>query len=804
MSRFPLRPAPLAIACALVFAVAPLHAQTAGIDLSASAVRFDIAAKPLGQALGDWALQTRMQLIVQPALVRDKMAPAVSGALSPRQALDRLLAGSGLAARVDGTAVIVQESTTPAPGATLPPVTVNAQEETVTGPVRGYVALRSASATKTDTPIVETPQSISVVTAERMDAIGARTLGTALGYTPGVTSAYSADSRFDWISLRGFTNYTPGNYLDGMPLRNMNTWGLWRTDNYGLERVEVLRGPASVLFGQGSPGGIINQTSKRPTTQPLREMQLQIGDHGRRQVAGDFSGPLDDEGKWLYRITGVARDAKLPIDAKEKDDRLYLAPSLTWKPSADTSLTLLSQFLRDRSGVVYNAAPVKGTLLPNPNGRIRASTFLGEPGFDRFDQNQWMVGYQFEHRFGDTWTVRQNLRYGRLRTDLQQTWPGAGYRTVDPDNADSPANFRQFDRVVFASKEKAKQFVVDNQAQARFQLGATQHTALVGLEYQRSRYDQISRYGGSFAPIDVFAPVYGGPVQVPDPYISSDSTLAQTGLYLQDQIRFAQNWVATIGGRYDSAETESTDRLADSVTRIRSHKFTKRAGLVYLAPSGWAPYLSYSESFTPVLTINPDTRRPFDPETGRQYEAGLRYQPPGTKDSYSAAVFDLRRRNYLSYDPDFQPRQTGEVLSRGLELEALFQPIPKMNVSLSYTWIPQYKTIASSNPKDIGTQPNAVAKQRAALWVDYRFANGVKAGLGVRYSGSTRGEGSAAPAKVPAYTLFDAMVGYDFERWSLALNLRNLTNKAYFGGCDANFCSYGDLRQVSATATYRW
>jgi iron complex outermembrane receptor protein len=726
----------------------------------------------------------------------------------PRQRLlsASLAAAFGTASALWGPCAAAQTTATPpASGSTLPAVTVSADsEDSSTSHVNGYVAKRTATATKTETPIIETPQSISVITADRVDAIGARTLGAALGYTPGVTSAYSADSRFDWISLRGFTNYTPGNFLDGMPLRNANTWGLWRTDNYGLERVEVLRGPSSVLFGQGSPGGIVNQTSKRPTAEPLREMKVEVGDHSRRQVSGDFSGPLDEEGKWLYRITGVVRDANLPIDAKEKDNRTYLAPSLTWRPSSDTKLTLLSQFLRDRSGVVYNAAPVKGTLLPNPNGRISASTFLGEPDFDRFNQDQWMVGYQFEHRFSDTWTVRQNLRYGQLKVDMRQTWPGAGFITVDSDNAASPANFRLFDRVAFGSKEKAKQFVVDNQAEAKFQLGSTQHTMLIGLEHQRSRFDQTTFFGGGFAPIDVFAPVYGGPYTVPDPFISSDTTLTQTGIYLQDQIKFGENWVATVGGRYDSAETESTDRLTDNFTKTRSHKFTKRAGLVYLAPNGWAPYVSYSESFTPVLVINPDTKSPFNPETGRQYEAGIRYQPPGTKSSYSAAIFDLRRRNYISYTPDVQPKQTGEVLSRGLELEALFQPIPRMNVTASYTWIPQYKVIASSNPKEIGTQPNAVAKQRVALWVDYRFANGIKAGLGARYSGSTHGEGSAAPVKVPGYTLFDAMVGYDFERWSLALNVRNLTNKAYLGGCDANGCSYGDLRQVSATATYRW
>lgn len=794
-------PAPLALAIALALASSPLSAQT-----REAPQQIRIAAQPLAEALNDWARQTRIQLVVQQSLVAGKTAPAISGSLTPRQALDRLLAGSGLAATMEGNAAVI--NTAPAPdSSTLPAVTVVASgEENATSRVQGYVARRSATGTKTDTPIIETPQSISVVTADRIEAIGATNLKDALGYTPGVSiTTYGADSRYDWISLRGFDAYSPGFYLDGLPLRNNSTWGVWRTENYGAERIELLRGPSSVLYGMSGPGGVVNVVSKRPTAEPVRELQVQIGDHARRQVAGDFSGALDADGKVLYRITGLLRDAQLPA-AKEADDRTFIAPSLTWKPSGDTTFTLLSQFSRTRSGVYTRARPQAGSLDPTAIGTyIPSKLFSGEPGFDHFNQDQEMLGYQFEHRINDTWTVRQNARYAHQKLDYQGTQLGGGFATLNPDVATDPANFLLMSRKVFGSREKIGALALDNQAQADFRVGETQHKLLIGLDYQRTRIDQVTFSGGSASPLNIYAPVYGGPIELPDPYFNGITRLTQTGFYLQDQIKWGERWTLMLGGRYDNAESTVDSRIDGTRQRMRDHKFTSRAGLVYLHPSGWAPYLSYSESFAPTATIDPVSGNPFKPESGKQVEAGVRYQPVDSKALYSAAVFDLRRKNYISYNPDSQPKQTGEISVRGLELEATAEIASRMNLTASYSYTPRAIVTASSNPSEIGKQATAVPRHRLSVWADYRFANGVKVGLGARYTGSNYGDGEAAwPSKVPASTVFDAMVGYDIDRWSLALNLRNLTNKTYIANCGYGNCYYGYPRTAVATATYRW
>lgn len=693
-------------------------------------------------------------------------------------------------------------------GATLPAVTVNADaEESGTGHVTGYVAKRSATGTKTDTPIIETPQSISVITSDRMQATGAVTLKDALSYTPGVAiTTFGADSRYDWLTLRGFDAYAPGFYLDGLPLRNNGNWGVWRTENYGAERIELLRGPASVLYGQAGPGGVVNVVSKRPTAEPLHELQMQIGDHNRKQIAGDFSGPLDADGKVLYRVVSLLRDGDLPA-GKMPDRRLFLAPSLTWRMSGDTKLTVYAQIDRTRAGVYNRIQPQVGSVIPTLLGtRLPATLGTGDPTYDHFNNDQWMLGYEFEHRLNDTVTLRQNARYGELKVDYAGVWPLRRLTTVDSKNPLNPLNFMFLGRYPTGSRERVSTLSIDNQVQADLRAGDWQHKLLVGLDYQRNRIDQYSFSTGTAPTINIYAPVYGGPIVEGAPWMNSNIRLAQTGLYIQDQIKWGDRWSLTLGGRYDRADSDVFDKLTGKSTNISQNKFTKRAGLVYLAPNGLAPYLSYSESFAPTGQVDPVTRVPFKPETGRQYEAGIRYQPPGTKQSYSAAIFDLRRQNYISNDANFMPKQTGEIQVRGLELEATAEIMPRLNITAAYGYTPRAIVTASANPAEIGKQANAVPRNRLSIWADYRFSNGVKVGLGARYTGSNYGDGEKlAPNKVPASTVYDAMVGYDFERWSLALNLRNLTNKNFIANCDQyGKCYYGAPRSIIATGTYRW
>jgi iron complex outermembrane receptor protein len=822
----------IAIATAVCLSIIGLSVAA---DAEAAIKKFtNIPAQGLGAALQALAKERKLSVVYVSEIVNPRSTEGLVGDFTTNEAFEKLLNGTGLTYRYlnEETVTIVPLATAPAEkvggaGAALPERLIRVAQadpgngaggrkdsveagsdalEEVVVTAKDFRPKRISTGTKTDTPLLEAPQSISVLTADRIEAIGARRLKEALAYTPGVnTSPWGDESQYDWVYLRGFDAYSPGFYLDGLQLRNSGTWGVWQTENYGAEQVEFLRGPSSALYGQNGPGGIVNIVSKQPREKPLRELKAQMGNYSHRQLAADFSGPIDDGGEWLYRFTTLRQDAELSTGGL-RNDRLYVAPALTWRPSEDTTLTLLGQFLRIRSGSVWNNYPAYGTLLPNPNGKIPVSTFTGERDFNRYDQDQWMIGYLLNHRVNDTWTLSQSARHGRFDSDYK-TMYGLDFITVNADDPADPANFRTVNRIPFSSLEEDSAILVDNRAVAKLSMGGWQHTVLFGVDYQRTVSDVYAIYGGDAAPLDIYDPVFGQPVTLGGPFLDSRYELLQTGFYLQDQVKFTERWIATLSGRYDRASVSSRDRLWGGRTKQSDEAFTGRLGLVYLTPEGWAPYLSYSESFSPNILTDPMTGNPFDPETGRQYELGIRYQPPGRTDSITAAAFDVRRQNYVIYDSvNFIPEQAGDTLTRGLELEAVVQPIQALNITAAYSWTPKAEVLESINPEEVGKQATPVPKHQFSTWVDYQMRNGFNVAIGVRYFGSTRGFNESSLEPIPDYTLFDALVGYNWNSWQFAVNAQNLADKEYVASCSGGGlqCYYGATRKIIATVGYRW
>ena len=419
----------LIAAAALAPAVAPQTARAQSAQAANKPIR--IPAGNLEDALNAYARQAGITLSFDPALMRGKQSDGLDTTASVRDGLAALLARHRLQAVPVGDNSYAVRALPESSGAdaVLAPVVVTGANETAYSHVDGYVARRSATGTKTDSALIEAPQSISVVTADRIATMAASRVTDALAYTPGVKTFDGFDTRYDWLSIRGFDAYSPGFYQDGLLLRNNAGFSVWRVESYGAERIEVMRGPTSVLYGQNAPGGMVNVVSKRPTEEPLHELQVQVGNYSQRQVAADFSGQVDEAGKVLYRITGIGLDSDTQVD-HVKDKRLYIAPALTLRPSSDTTLTLLSQVSRIRSGNSYGFLPVDGTLLSTSNGRVPTHTFVGEPDVDHYNQDQWTVGYLLEHRINDVWTVRQNARYGEIKTDYRQVYQSR-YLTED-------------------------------------------------------------------------------------------------------------------------------------------------------------------------------------------------------------------------------------------------------------------------------------------------------------------------------------------------------------------------------------
>lgn len=680
---------------------------------------------------------------------------------------------------------------------TLPEVRVRAstEGETAKTPVIGYKARNATTATKTDTPLLETPQAVTVVPRDQMVDQGATNVQDALNYAAGVRSdAYGVDSRSDGVRIRG--NF-PEEYQDG--LRSSFDWYTSRTrvEPYTLERIEVLRGPSSMLFGQSTTGGVLNTVSKLPQAERQGEVGIQFGSFGRKQIQADLTGPLTEDGQWLYRLVALGRNADTQVDYV-RDDRSLLAPSLTWRPSAATSLTLQAVWQKDKSGSTSQFFPWEGVILPNPNGQIPSSRFIGEPGFDRYDSERRSFGWLFEHRFNDRWAVRQNVRYtendvdyfslyGNSFGDFFGITPGGGW-------ADDPVNRRVIGRFVQAEENRVRIGVADQHVQADFRTGAFAHKLLAGLDFSDYRkeinafYDSPAAFFGTAPSIDAYSPVYLG-YTTPGPLApQATSKVRQTGIYLQDQIR-VDNWIVVAGLRHDSATNTLGTSEADSSAT------TKRLGVLYAAPNGVSPYLSYSESFLPQMprTTALGETVPLVPLRGRQVEAGIKYEPVGGSTSFTAAAYELKEKNQV-VDNVTSVSQTGETKVNGVELEFRGRVTTAFDVIANYTYT------------NVDEQIEDLPANQASVWGRYRFAlggyTGFSAGAGVRYFSSFQDGG--AP-EVPAVTLLDLMLAYDTGSWRYALNVNNATDKEYVSTClRRGDCWYGARRTAIASVTYRY
>jgi iron complex outermembrane recepter protein len=672
--------------------------------------------------------------------------------------------------------------------------------ETANGPVNGYVARRSATGTKTDTPILENAQSISVVTRDQIDQQGALNLNQAVRYTSGVTpeSRGAVGSRYDLFKVRGFDAVS---YLNGLKLQKMNFVSP-QVDPYLLERIEILKGPASVLYGQSPTGGLLNQVSKRPTATPFGEVGVRFGNFAHSDLTFDFGGPVDKDGKVLYRLTGIGQMEDGQV-SQTQSQRVAIAPSVSWIPDTDTSLTLTGLYQADPKAGSYAGVPSRGSVQDNPLGRIPRNFNPGEPGLEVFDREQSQFGYFFQHKFSDQLTFRSN---GQVFGTSQEY--GGVYGSA------LAANNRTLTRAYTVSQDELTSLAFDNQIEAKFGVGSFRHTVLAGVDVQSwdgfYRSGTISGVAAGVPSIDIFAPVYG--LRVAQPSLRrTDVTGQQYGIYVQDEIRI-DRWVATLAGRMDWAELTTGVQGAAPQQSVDQAP-TGRASLLYLFDSGIAPYFSFAQSFSPQAGTD-FTGRAFKPEHGQQYEVGVKYQPIGYNALFTAALFDLTRENLLTTDlqnPLFSV-QVGAARSRGLELEGKVSIDKTLNVVASYTYLDTIYTRDNSGLQ--GLVPVGVPRHMAALWGYYSFApdvaDGLSIGAGVRYTGSTFNTNNTI--QVPSYTLVDATVNYDLGKlavplrgFSVNVNAKNLLDTTYVGACyTSTTCAYGYGRTVLAGLRYRW
>lgn len=801
-----LRPSLLAMAIALS---APLASTPLIAAEQASSVRaYNLPAAPLATTLNQIASQAGLALTLNPALAAGKTSAPVKGQFDAQGALREALRRTGLQLEQSsaGTYTLMP---VPEGVVALPTTNITGQGsyESAWGPVEGYVAKRTAAGTKTDTALVEAPRSISVATREQMQDRNVQNLDDAVKYMPGIVSAsYGSDTRYDWMRVRGFE---PTQFLDGLPLPR-GVYANPKAETWNLDRLALLRGPASSVYGQTPPGGLLDMVSRRPSAESSHAIQMQYGSDNYRQINFESTGKIDDEGQFLYSVGGVVRDAGTQVDHID-NKRYNIAPSLTWNIDTDTKLTLLSQFTRDDTGTTSQFLPIQGTKIKSPLGEVSHHKNLGDPDYDFYDRTYYALGYAFEHRFNDTWQFKQNLRYTKSELAFQQLTVGSFAFSPADANGDISRSSTNVD-------EDISQFAVDNNFQADFATGDISHTVLLGLDHQRTDTSYLAIFGDG-GTTNIFNPVYGQPIVRParsTAFYDYNQKTVQTGLYVQDQMAL-DNWRLTLGGREDWVHQGTTYfNKNDATNTDRSKNFSGNAALSYVFDSGFVPYLSYAESFQPASNASVDPLQSFKPTEGKQWELGIKYQPPGSNTLLSAAVYDLTQKNVQV--TSFQSGgasvtdQTGEVKVKGLELEAVSDVTENLKVIAAYTLAKSEVQKGQYKGNRLQLMPN----QQASLWTDYTWHTGALDGFGIgfgaRYTGNTYGDQANTWAgKANAYTVFDGSVHYDLGRLdnslkgaSVKVNATNLFNKDYISTCDGSYCYFGDQRSVVASATYQW
>jgi iron complex outermembrane recepter protein len=673
-----------------------------------------------------------------------------------------------------------------------------------------YVPTGSVTANKTDIPLIETPQSISVVTRDQIELLSVINVQQAVRYSSGVVGEnYGPDLRFDFLTVRGFT---PKQYIDGLQAPITTTIFNVGADLYGFEAVDILKGPSSVLYGNVPPGGIYNLTSRRAREDFGGEIGVKVGTDQYYQANTTVTGAVADG--LNARFTGLFLDRGSQVDHVHAQ-RIYVAPTFTWNLGPATSLTGLAYYQYDDvKGDTNGFLPAVGTIFPNPLGQIKRSTNLGEPGYNRYKRTQYSLGYDFKHEFSDAFSFEQNVKWTGYREDQKVIYSGG---LLDANFDGVPDDYRTVTRNSFPYHETVYGFAADNRLSAKFETGAIKQKILVGVDYRNIKNHALFGFGfGTGGNIDIFNPVYNaiGPITTPDLLFNFNfQRVKQTGIYGQDQIGLG-NFYITLGGRYDWVKLD--DLAASSTTK--QHKFTWRAGANYVFDNGFAPYISYATAFEPVLGTDTTTGRPYRPSTANQIEGGIKYDARGLGDDVklfaTLAAYKITQKNLVATQNGLTPVsgvQVGEVEAKGGEFEIVTRIRDQLAINASYSYT-DTKVTKSVNG-DLGDPLPTTPKHKLSGLVDYTFQQGALGGLGfgfgARYLSKSAGSlvGGFNPVVIytKSTTLFDAILHYDLPEWRFAINGSNIFDKKYVGRCsNPSNCIYGQARQIIGTITRKF
>jgi iron complex outermembrane recepter protein len=746
-----------------------------------NALIVDIANAAIAEEFSQAEPIVGIALVSVTQLPGDRVRVAITGVDAPPVAQ--------ISSAPEGLAFVVAIGTATAEGEEEIELVVTGEQE------EGYNPSNTSVGTRTDTPLRDIPQSITVVPQEVLRDQSATNITEALRNVPGVSQSSRSRDLGSVFFIRGFGVFASGGSSDFLRNGLRETGEVLSELTPNIESIEVLRGPASVLYGQSSPGGSINFVTKQPLNDPFYEVEASVGSYDSYQGAIDLSGPLNDSGTVLYRLNAAYLDEGSFVDFYDRR-QFTIAPVVSVALGERTRFILEGEYT-DTSQAGVSSLPAIGTVFSNPNGEIPRDRNVNEP--DSYEvQALSRVGYRLEHQFSDNWSIQHAFQFKPIRRD------GVSLYNVSLD-----ADNRTLNRAVEFFSFDVDAYDLNVNLTGRFATGSIDHQLVFGVDLNRYE-DKFTLFEGTAAPLDLFNPTYGQPfgepIRVREARFSQDTL----GIYLQDQVTLTPNLKLLLGGRFDLATQASQDLVANTETSQTSDAFTPRLGIVYQPIEPISLYASYSNSFNPIegTSFEGDL---FQPERGTQYEVGVKAD---VNDRLTAtlALYELTRSNVLTPDtrpgipPDQFSIQTGEQRSRGVELSIQGEILPGWNIFAGYAYTDARVTEDNSIP--VGARLDRIPENTFNLWTSYEIQRGSLRGLGLGIGFFFVGEkpaGLPSEFELPSYLRTDAAIYYQRDRFRAAVNLKNLFDVEYFeDGFGLLGVSYGEPFTVQGSVSWQF
>lgn len=665
--------------------------------------------------------------------------------------------------------------------AAVPTVTVSAARDT------GFMATNASATTKSDTPLFETPQSISVLTRAYLDARQVTSLNEAIQTTAGVASGGYGRRGLDDFTIRGQRS-SESIYVDGLKLGQSNYVA---QEVFGVDSIAIVKGPASINFGQMQPGGIVNMISKRPRAQAFNEVGFALGNYGYRQGTFDIGRPLSaDGGKAAFRLAGMLSNADDATDSVWYKNR-YLAPSLFLDLGSRTDFTILSAF-NQRQYIRQQGLPVLGSLLAAPGRAVPRSLFTGDTSVAPYNAIQRTVGYALTHRFDSGWTLQQNFRL------LDLTLNGGLVNVSGALQANG-----NIARNVLVQDIAERSAALDTYVARDFMTGTVAHTFMAGVDVNRDKASNTS-LRCAISVINAYAPVYGRPYSACVTQTNEENTVKYAAVYLRDQIRFNPQWALNLALRHDRATTTLRLLTPGTSSDQDSSATTGNVALRYQATPNVAPYISYATSFLPV-TGSDVAQHPFKPEQGRQAELGAKFQSTDQRLGATVAYYTLTRNNVTAADLNNTGYsvQVGQQRSKGFEAEVVANLRNGWDLSAAISTV-DARTTDDTTHANIGKRIQNVPGRNSSVWANYQFSgawSGLRAGLGMRHESDKTSP--TVTFAVPSYTVADASLSYQGHGYRVSANVKNLFGRDYYAGVlSANTIAVGDPRTLMVRTVF--